>query len=174
MKEQLENKLDHLLYLICNDESGEAVNVVDLVKLKKIDSNLIEILVLAQKLVEEGFIELAPLVKTVKNNDGIETRVPLPDRDLYYKTLNGVLFAAEGGYKNKRKEAQRKRCWIITSTIAHVLNSALILMIAGIGLYLEFFNSEDESRMDSIEERLLKVEYGQLTSTELNKLDTLE
>lgn len=68
-KRNYEALLDRLLFLVSSDTSGNPVNVDELLQQGKIESDSVEILMLAEKLVEDGHIKWVRLHKEVTHKD---------------------------------------------------------------------------------------------------------
>jgi hypothetical protein len=141
-KRNYEALLDRLLFLVSSDTSGNPVNVDELLQQSKIESDPVEILVLAEKLVEDGHIKWVRLHKEVTYKDGKKENVPLPDRDHYHQCLSGIMFLESGGYQSKKRSEQRERTWTVVKIVAGVLNAATIIAIGVASVYFEFLTPQ--------------------------------
>jgi len=132
-----EKQLDRLLFLICEDKSASPIYLGDLMEGKKINADGFEILLLAKKLVVDGYAN-AVMVEIKKPNhpDSIERKI---DQDYYSSCLNGIIFLENGGYQAKKRKEKRQQIWTVVKIVAGVLNAIAIIAIGIVTVYFQFF-----------------------------------
>lgn len=150
-----EKLLDRLLHLISEDNSGSAVDVNDLLESGSIDCDDKEILVLAEKLVEDGYIKQSQLTQTNTLPDGRKEQVSVPSKDLYYKCLSGIMFLDSGGYVEKGKIIRRNRILTCLKILLVSMNAIAVLYL---GHKANMLSNRDIEISDSANQPEIKID----------------
>ena len=147
-------KLDYLLKMI--SEHDKFIGSMDIYKNTQETIDKIELTPMIDKLLLDGFI-----TKKFINNENESKLIPP-----YYCriTYSGLIFMENGGYKIKRVKSDWNYFWKKGKTIANILNSILILIIATIGVYLTWETKAKDTSLSTNQVTIdsLKTELKQI------------
>ncbi len=155
-----EKRLDIVLKYLNND-------IENFEDFKKIKSNFEyfknkELDLILDKLFLDGYINKKK--STMDNANKI-----LPPS--YYRiTYHGLLFISRGGYQHETKTRNYKNIWLISKTVANLINAIAILVIASLGVFVSY---ESKVKDKIIDDQKIKL-YEQIFIVDSLKSLTLK